>query len=46
VLLTSLDPTAARFLLGTPAGWLCIGAGLGLDAIGAWWMSRLVRRAR
>lgn len=46
VLLTSLDPTAAGFLLGTPAGWACIGAGLGLDAVGAWWMSRLVRRAR
>jgi tight adherence protein B len=46
VLLTSLDPTAARFLLGTPAGWLCINSGLGLDAVGAWWMSRLVRRAR
>lgn len=45
-LLTSLDPAAGRFLLGTPMGWLCIGVGLALDAAGAWWMARLVRRAR
>lgn len=45
-LLTSLDPAAGRFLLGTPIGWLCIGAGIGLDAAGAWWMAQLVRRAR
>lgn len=45
-LLASLDPAAGRFLLGTSVGWLCIVAGLGLDALGAWWMSRLVRRAR
>lgn len=46
VLLTSLDPAAGRFLLGTPIGWLCIGTGLTLDAVGAWWMAHLVRRAR
>lgn len=46
LLLSSLDPAAGRFLLGTPVGWLCITIGLGLDAVGAWWMSRLVRRAR
>lgn len=46
VLLTGLDPRAGRFLLGTPTGWLCIALGLGLDAVGAFWMSRLVRRAR
>lgn len=45
-LLTSLDPAAGRFLLGTPVGWLCIALGLGLDGAGAWWMARLVRRAR
>lgn len=44
--LASLDPGAGRFLLGTPVGWLCITLGLGLDALGAWWMGRLVRRAR
>jgi len=46
LLLTSLDPTAGRFLLGTPAGWLCIAVGLGLDLAGACWMAALVRRAR
>ncbi|HEU5083238.1 MAG TPA: hypothetical protein VFU14_07865, partial [Acidimicrobiales bacterium] len=45
-LLTSLDPSAGRFLLGTPVGWLCIAVGLTLDAVGAWWMAALVRRAR
>ncbi|HEU5082372.1 MAG TPA: type II secretion system F family protein, partial [Acidimicrobiales bacterium] len=40
-LLTSLDPGAGRFLLGTPVGWLCIAVGLALDAIGAWWMAAL-----
>lgn len=45
-LLTSLDPAAGRFLLGTPIGWLCIALGLALDGAGAWWMARLVRRAR
>lgn len=45
-LLASLDPTSARFLLRTPAGWLCIAAGLALDAAGAAWMARLVRSAR
>lgn len=45
-LLTSLDPTSARFLLATPAGWLCIAAGLALDALGAAWMGRIVRSAR
>lgn len=46
LLLSSLDPAAGRFLLGTPVGWLCITVGLGLDAAGAWWMARLVRSAR
>lgn len=46
LLLSSLDPAAGRFLLGTPVGWLCIAVGLTLDALGAWWMARLVRSAR
>lgn len=45
VLLVSVDPTSARFLLATPAGWACISAGIALDVAGAFWMSRLVRRA-
>lgn len=37
------DTAAADFLLGTPAGWACLALGLGLDASGAWWMTRLSR---
>lgn len=42
-LLVAGDTSAARFVLGTPAGWTCLGVGLGLDALGAWWMTRLSR---
>lgn len=35
------DERTAHFLLGTRAGLLCLVAGLGLDAAGAWWMARL-----
>jgi tight adherence protein B len=37
------DTAAARFLLRTPGGWACLTLGIGLDAVGAWWMSRLTR---
>jgi tight adherence protein B len=42
-LLVVADTAAARFLLRTPAGWACLGVGLGLDVLGAWWMARLSR---
>ncbi|MDE0801906.1 MAG: type II secretion system F family protein [Acidimicrobiales bacterium] len=45
VLLVSLDPTSAHFLLATPAGWACITVGFVLDAAGAAWMHHLVRSA-
>src|ERR687898_228054 len=45
VVLGLTDGAAARFLLRTPAGWLCLAVGLGLDAGGAWWMARLTRGA-
>jgi tight adherence protein B len=35
------DSAAAGFLLGTPAGWLCLVAGVVLDLVGTWWMARL-----
>lgn len=38
------DPRIAAFL-GTPSGVACVTAGLGCDAVGAWWMSRLVGRS-
>src|SRR5690606_19512791 len=37
LLLTSIDPTSAHFLLRTPAGWICVTVGLALDAAGALW---------
>jgi tight adherence protein B len=37
------DTPAAHFLLGSPAGWICLVIGLTFDAAGAWWMSRLTR---
>jgi tight adherence protein B len=42
-LLTLGDPEASRFLFQTPPGWLCIALGVGLDLIGAVWMTRLTR---
>lgn len=40
------DGAAGRFLLHSRAGWVCLAVGLGLDAIGAWWMARLIRGER
>jgi tight adherence protein B len=42
LLLGATDPAAARFLLHSPGGWACLAVGLGLDAVGAVWMMRLV----
>ena len=39
------DRRAASFLLGSAAGWLCLLAGFGLLAVGAWWMARIMRSA-
>jgi tight adherence protein B len=35
------DGTTASFLLGTPLGLVCVVLGLGLDAVGWFWMRRL-----
>ena len=43
-LLTLSDARASAFLLQTPFGLGCLGAGLLLDALGGAWMRRLVRR--
>ncbi|MCU1345143.1 MAG: hypothetical protein JWL70_1409 [Acidimicrobiia bacterium] len=39
------NPAAARFLVASPPGWLCLGGGLVLDGAGAYWMRALGRRA-
>lgn len=38
------EPTAVTFLFTSGLGVVCLGAGLTLDAIGFWWMYRLVAR--
>jgi tight adherence protein B len=43
VLLGVSDGAAGRFLLQSRAGWACLAGGIGLDAVGAWWMARLTR---
>jgi tight adherence protein B len=43
LLLGMSDGAAGRFLLHSRAGWACLAGGLGLDALGAWWMARLTR---
>jgi tight adherence protein B len=35
------DPVG--FLLGTPAGWLCLATGLGFGLAGMWWIEALAR---
>jgi tight adherence protein B len=39
------DRRTAVTLVGTPVGWLCLTAGLGLDAVGLFWVRALVRGA-
>ena len=45
LVVVALDDVTLGFLLGTPAGLACLGIGLGLDVVGAWWMARITRRA-
>lgn len=40
------DPRILTTLVGTPIGWACMGLGLGLDALGAVWMAKLIGRHR
>jgi tight adherence protein B len=38
----SVDGRVLAFLVGSPVGLACLALGLGLDALGAWWMARLI----
>jgi Flp pilus assembly protein TadB len=40
------DPAAISELAGSPVGRLSLGAGALLDALGAWWMRRILRDRR
>lgn len=42
-LAAATDERTAGFLLRTPLGLFCLGAGLALDAVAALWMMRLSR---
>lgn len=33
-------------LIGSPIGWVCVALGLGLDALGALWMAKMIGRHR
>jgi tight adherence protein B len=40
---SGLGGSPVAWLLGTPLGWLMLALGLGLEAVGLWWVRRLVR---
>jgi tight adherence protein C len=44
VVVLLVDPSVVRAALSTPAGRACVPSGLALEAAGAWWMQRLLRR--
>ena len=39
------DPSSVVFLVTSPFGLTCLVLGVALDALGGWWMRRIVRRA-
>jgi len=44
-LVSTIEPGAIAFLVSTPVGLACLATGLALDAVGAWWMARIVEQA-
>jgi tight adherence protein B len=44
-LVSSIEPGVVGFLVSTPIGLACLALGLALDAVGAWWMARIVDQA-
>jgi tight adherence protein B len=45
LLLSAVEPGTVRFLLATPPGLACLGAGIALDLLGGAWMARILRSA-
>lgn len=43
VLVAAVEPGAIRFLTASPAGAVCLGAGVGLEVAGVAWMARILR---
>jgi len=43
VLGSGLGGDPAGFLVGSPWGWACLLVGLGLDALGLWWIDRIAQ---
>ena len=46
LLAAATDPSAADFLVRSPAGLACLAGGLALDGAAAAWMAQIVRAAR
>lgn len=46
IVVGAVEPRLWSVLLGSPIGWACLVIGVGLDALGALWMARLVGRHR
>ncbi len=40
---SGLGGSPVAWLFGTPLGWLMLALGLGLETVGLWWVTRLVR---
>lgn len=43
VIMLRVVPMAVMPLVTTGLGWGCVGAALGLDLLGVWWLQRIVR---
>jgi tight adherence protein B len=43
LLLSTVEPSAVRFLLASPPGLACLAIGSALDLLGAAWMARILR---
>ena len=46
VVMALIDPATGRFLLGTTAGWCCLGGAVAADFVGWKWMGALRRGVR